>query len=76
MNIFELLVIALVALIVLGPKRLPEVASALGKFVKMCRNLNSTIKSEFEKNINQQQLEHNQKRAEEVDKLYQKSEEK
>ena len=48
----ELLVIFVVALLVLGPKRLPEVARALGKGLAEFRRATDEIKDEF------RQMEH------------------
>jgi len=45
----ELLVILVVALIVLGPKRLPEVARALGKGLAEFRRATSDINEELQK---------------------------
>lgn len=73
MNIAELMVIGIVALIVIGPKKLPEVASALGKFIKACRNVSANLKAELENQIKQSQLEENQQRAAEVDEKYQQT---
>ena len=44
----ELLVILAVALIILGPKRLPELARALGKGLKEFRNAANDIKSSLD----------------------------
>jgi len=44
----ELLVILVVALVVLGPKRLPEVARTLGKAVSEFRRQSTDIIDEFQ----------------------------
>jgi Tat protein translocase TatB subunit len=44
----ELFVILVVALVVLGPKRLPEVARSLGKMVTEFRRQSSEIMDEFQ----------------------------
>jgi sec-independent protein translocase protein TatB len=44
----ELCVILVVALVVLGPKRLPEVARSLGKIVSEFRRQSSEIMDEFQ----------------------------
>lgn len=44
----ELLVIAALALIVFGPKRLPEMARSVGKAVNEFRRQASDLKSEFD----------------------------
>ncbi len=45
----ELLMILLVALLVVKPERMPEVATQLGKWVKGIRTLFSNLKEEVEK---------------------------
>ncbi len=45
----ELLVILVVALVVLGPKRLPEVARALGKGLAELRKATSGVAAELER---------------------------
>lgn len=47
----ELLVIMIVALIVLGPQRLPEVARSLGKFYKEFKNAIDDVKSSVANDI-------------------------
>jgi len=42
----EILVILLLALIVLGPERLPEVARKIGAFVQKARAMSSSIQGE------------------------------
>jgi len=43
----ELLVILLVAFVIVGPKDLPKVARALGRWVKMAKNMYNDFKSEM-----------------------------
>lgn len=43
----ELLLVALLALIFIGPERLPQIAVQLGKAVKKLREAVDDIKSEF-----------------------------
>ncbi len=43
----ELIVILVLALIVLGPKRLPEIARALGKGLREFRRTTDELKDEF-----------------------------
>ena len=45
-SLSELLVILLVALLVLKPEQLPEVAQSVGKFAKSIKKIFSTVKSE------------------------------
>lgn len=72
MSIAELLVIALVALCVFGPNKLPELAQNIGRLVGKARKL----KTQFDEYLHQQQLqlelEKNIKKAEQADKSYEK----
>ncbi len=47
----ELVVILVVALVVLGPKRLPEVARTLGKAMAEFRRQSSDIMEEFQQQV-------------------------
>jgi TatA/E family protein of Tat protein translocase len=47
----EIIVILAVALIVLGPKRLPELAQSLGKALKEFRKATSEVRDGIEKDI-------------------------
>lgn len=47
----ELIVIFIVALLVFGPKRLPELGRAIGKTVGQIRNAISDVKGEVEREI-------------------------
>lgn len=46
---FELLLIGIVALLVIGPERLPQVAQKLGRFVGFCKQSFAQI----QKNLNE-----------------------
>lgn len=46
-SVSELLVVLLVALLVIKPDQLPEVAHALGKFTRMMRAMFAKIKNEM-----------------------------
>jgi Tat protein translocase TatB subunit len=47
----EILVVAVVALIVFGPEKLPEIARSLGKAASELRRVASEAKSEFESGL-------------------------
>ncbi len=49
----ELILIMIVALIVLGPKRLPEAARAIGKFFKEFKSVTEEVKSSISTDISQ-----------------------
>lgn len=44
MSFYEIAVIAIVALVILGPDKLPEVARTAGKFLRQVRQLSSTFR--------------------------------
>lgn len=52
MHFSEILVILLVALLVIKPERLPDVAYKLGSFIKWARQKTATIKAELEAPVN------------------------
>lgn len=47
----EILVIALIALIVFGPKRLPEIGRTVGKGLREFRRATTDLRSEIERDI-------------------------
>ncbi len=54
----ELLLLALIALLVVGPKRLPEIARTAGQLSRTARNAWQSLKSEFQAELDQ---EHNRR---------------
>lgn len=50
-SIAEFLILCLIGLIVLGPKRLPEVASQLGKWVGQARRMTRVMRRQLEEEI-------------------------
>src|SRR5690606_29192204 len=52
----ELFVIALVALIVLGPKRLPEVARTAGRWLGRLRRFVADVKQDFDRELQDAEL--------------------
>ena len=54
----ELLLLAVLALLVVGPKRLPEIARTAGHISKTARGAWQSLKSEFQVELD---LEHNKK---------------
>ncbi len=63
----ELLVIGLVALIVLGPKRLPEMARAAGRWTARIRRFVSEVKSDFDRELHNAELTELRKLKQELD---------
>ena len=52
----ELVVIGLIALLVLGPKRLPEVARTAGKWVGRARRFIAEVKQDFDVEMHKEEL--------------------
>jgi Tat protein translocase TatB subunit len=48
----ELLVILIIALIVVGPERLPEIARTIGKTMRDLRNMSQGLTAEWERELN------------------------
>ena len=63
----ELVVIGLIALIVLGPKRLPEVARTAGKWMGQLRRFINNVKQDLDREIHQDELAELRKLREELD---------
>lgn len=53
---WELLLIGLVALVVIGPERLPKVARVVGLWVGKARNTLGSVKAEIDREIKAQEL--------------------
>lgn len=66
----ELGVIMLVALVVLGPKRLPEVAQTLGRWYAMAQRLIDTARQQVEEQVQLEQLAEREKQAQQIDQHY------
>ncbi|MBI3778151.1 MAG: twin-arginine translocase subunit TatB [Gammaproteobacteria bacterium] len=62
----ELVVIGLIALIVLGPKRLPEVARTAGKWMGQLRRFINNVKQDLDREIHQDELTELRKLREEL----------
>ena len=55
----ELLLIAVVALVVLGPERLPKAARFAGLWVRRARNQWDSVKQELERELHAEEIKHN-----------------
>ena len=63
----ELLVIGLVALIVIGPKRLPEVARAAGRWAGRLQRFVSDVKQDLDRELHQAELSELRQLKQELD---------
>jgi sec-independent protein translocase protein TatB len=63
----ELLLIGLVALIVLGPKRLPEVARTAGRWMARIRRFVTDVKQDFDREMRDAELTELRRLKEELD---------
>jgi sec-independent protein translocase protein TatB len=68
----ELLVIFIVALIVFGPNKLPILATHLGILVRKLNQLKVHATAFWQQQLQEYQLQENQRKAEEADKSYPK----
>lgn len=53
----EILVLTVIALIVFGPQRLPEIGRTIGKTLAELRRMASDVRSEFETGMNLDEVE-------------------
>lgn len=53
---FELLLIAVVALLVIGPERLPKVARIAGKWIGKGRRMLNSVKADIERELKAEEL--------------------
>ena len=67
----ELLVIGLVALIVVGPKRLPEVARAAGRWAARLRRFVADVKQDFDRELHNAELTELRQLKQELDETRQ-----
>lgn len=54
---FELVLVGIVALVVLGPDKLPHAVRMTGAFVGKMRRMVATVRDEFEREVNLQEME-------------------
>lgn len=62
----EILVIAVVALIVVGPEKLPRVARALGLLAGRLQRYVTTVKTEIEREIRVEELRNLEQKAQQI----------
>lgn len=75
MNVNELLVIAVVAIIVFGPGKLPMLAEHLGKVMRLVNQLRQQAQDFWQSQLKQQQLLENKHKAAKADAIYQNQQE-
>ncbi|WP_133140586.1 twin-arginine translocase TatA/TatE family subunit [Legionella genomosp. 1] len=75
MNSAELLVIAIVAVIVFGPGKLPMLAEHLGKLFRQLNHFRDQASQFWQQQMNEQQLKENERKAKEADSVYQREKE-
>lgn len=64
MGFWELVLISVVALLVLGPEKLPGAIRGLGKFMRSARQMTQSIKAEINEELRIHELHENLKKAE------------
>ncbi len=69
-----MLLIVVVALVVLPPSKWPMVLYHLAKVIRTCQNIKETLYEFCKNHIQIYELEVNQERANQVDKIYQSAE--
>ncbi|MCB1975567.1 MAG: twin-arginine translocase subunit TatB, partial [Nitrosomonas sp.] len=55
-SFFEIMIISMVALIVIGPERLPQVARTLGHLMGRCRQFVYSIKTDIHNELRMEEL--------------------
>jgi len=65
-SFMELLVISMVALIVIGPERLPTVARTLGNLYGRCRNFVYSVRTDIHNEMRMEELKHMQSSVQET----------
>jgi len=65
----ELVLIGVIALIVIGPERLPEVARTVGKYVGRMRRFVSKVRDDIDSEIRQEELRAALKRNADIDEI-------
>lgn len=68
----ELLLTFIVALIVFGPSKLPMLATHLGLLMRKINQIKAQVASFWQQQLNEHQLQENQRKAEQVDMQYKK----
>jgi sec-independent protein translocase protein TatB len=72
MSISELLLTLMVALIAFGPKKIPMLAQNLGQLVRWVHRYKRELTLFWQRQLHEQVLQENNKKAEKADRDYQK----
>lgn len=64
LGFWELILIAIVGLVVLGPERLPKALASVGQWIRTIRQMASNAQQQVERELNLQQLREDLKKAE------------
>ena len=64
LGFWELILIAIVGLVVLGPERLPKALASVGRWIRTIRQMASNAQQQVERELNLQQLREDLKKAE------------
>lgn len=67
MSLTEILLILVVALIVIGPKQIPQVAHQVGRFLAKCKQIYNYYRNEIDQSIKFAELKNNIARAEQAE---------
>ncbi len=70
MSFFELAIVIVIALIVLGPQQLLLSAYKVGTFIVKMKNLSEKIKDEINEQVKLDDLEQNTEKAKQADHYY------
>ena len=71
MSIWELAIVAIVALLVLGPERLPSAARTAGKWFAKAKQISDKLQHDIREQLKIEELNKNIARAKQVEKHYQ-----
>lgn len=65
---WELVLVGIIALVVLGPERLPGAARTLGRWVRTVKGMANQVRSELERELEAHELNESMKKAEQMGK--------
>ncbi|WP_115720419.1 Sec-independent protein translocase protein TatB [Gallaecimonas mangrovi] len=64
----ELVVVGIIALVVLGPERLPAAARTLGRWIRTIKGMAQQVRNELERELETHELNESLKKAEQLGK--------